>query len=86
MGFLDYTVGVFSSGAGATASEQKSETVSDLGNRLERYGDDSVERECNNAREIPLVGDAIAESGLLISKGVNKAGHITGKVIDFFSK
>lgn len=86
MGFLDYTVGVFSSGAGATASEQKSEVVSDLGNKLERYGDNSVEKECNSARDIPIVGDAIAESRLLVSKGVNKAGHITGKVIDFFIK
>ena len=86
MGFWDYTVGVFSSGAGATASEQKSETISDFGNKLERYGDNSVERECNNARDIPVVGDAIAESGLLISKGVKKAGHIAGKFINLMNK
>lgn len=86
MGFFDYTVGVFSSGAGATASEQKSEMVSDLGNKLERYGDNSVDKECNSARDIPIVGDTIAESGLLISKGVKKAGHITGKFINLLNK
>lgn len=60
--------------------------MSDFENRLERYCDDSFERENNNAREIPLVGDTKADFRSLVSKGANKAGLITGELIDFISK